>query len=212
MSTLYSQHKSLNSRVESTESTLQPRKTTDTVLGKTVVVNGEIQGDENLTICGRVDGHISLSKTLTVDQSGVVKAEIYVKEAIISGVVVGNITAEVSVHLTETARMIGDIRSPRVVITTGALIKGEIDMGERPLHLEALPENSAITDGDSVHLLEGKNTSTLHSLEGTHPELLGLEHGEKTHAENVEIQDIHPFQTPLAMRKLRKKVLVRSKN
>ena len=86
---------------------------------------------------GRVEGELSLTRTLIVEASGVVKANVAVKNAVISGVVVGNITATESVELTPDGRMVGDIRSPRVIIVDGASFRGRVDMGElapgRPL-------------------------------------------------------------------------------
>jgi hypothetical protein len=50
--------------------------------------------------------------------------------AVVSGVVVGNLTATDSVELTESGRRVGDIRAPRVIINEGALFKGQVDMGD----------------------------------------------------------------------------------
>ena len=86
---------------------------------------------------GRVEGELALTRTLIVEPSGVVKANVSVKNAVVSGVVVGNISATESVELTRDGRMVGDIRSPRVIIVDGASFRGRVDMGElapgRPL-------------------------------------------------------------------------------
>ena len=102
----------------------------NTVIGPSILINGRLTGDEDLTVRGRVEGEVSLSHTLIVEQSGVVKANVSVKNAIISGVVVGNISATESVELTREGRMVGDIRSPRVIIVDGASFRGRVDMGE----------------------------------------------------------------------------------
>ena len=57
-----------------------------TNIGRATVVKGKLEGDENLVVEGRIEGSISLSKTLTIETSGVVQAEISVQEAIIRGV------------------------------------------------------------------------------------------------------------------------------
>jgi hypothetical protein len=59
-----------------------------------------------------------------------VKAEVQVKNCIIAGVVVGNVTATESVEITKEGRMVGDIAAPRVIIVDGASFRGRIDMGE----------------------------------------------------------------------------------
>jgi cytoskeletal protein CcmA (bactofilin family) len=101
-----------------------------TVIGQSILINGKLSGDEDLTVRGRAEGELTLTKTLIVEPSGVVKANVAVKNAIISGVVVGNINATESVELTREGRMVGDIRAPRVIIVDGASFRGRVDMGE----------------------------------------------------------------------------------
>lgn len=100
-----------------------------TVIGPSILINGKLTGDEDLTVRGRVEGELNLSKTLIVETSGIVKANVSVRNAIVSGVVVGNITATESVELTREGRMVGDINSPRVIIVDGASFRGHVDMG-----------------------------------------------------------------------------------
>lgn len=102
----------------------------NTVVGPSILISGRLTGDEDLTVRGRVEGELTLSKTLIVETTGVVKANVAVRNAIISGVVVGNINATESVELTREGRMVGDIRSPRVIIVDGASFRGRVDMGE----------------------------------------------------------------------------------
>src|SRR6187431_3319753 len=102
----------------------------NTVIGQSILISGKLTGDEDLTVQGRVEGELTLTHTLIVEPSGVVKANVAVKNAIISGVVVGNINATESVELTREGRMVGDIHSPRVIIVDGASFRGRVDMGE----------------------------------------------------------------------------------
>ncbi len=101
-----------------------------TVIGPSITVTGSLQGDEDLVVQGRVEGSISLTRTLMLEPSGIVKAEVRVKHAIIAGVVVGNIQATDSVELTAECRMVGDISAPRVIIVEGASFRGRVDMGD----------------------------------------------------------------------------------
>jgi cytoskeletal protein CcmA (bactofilin family) len=102
----------------------------NTVVGQSILISGKLTGDEDLTVRGRVEGELTLSKTLIVETTGVVKANVAVKNAIVSGVVVGNINATESVELTREGRMVGDIHAPRVIIVDGASFRGRVDMGE----------------------------------------------------------------------------------
>src|SRR6185295_7338980 len=102
----------------------------NTVIGPSILINGKLSGDEDLTVRGRVEGELTLTKTLIVEPSGVVKANVEVRNAVVSGVVVGNTAATESVELTKEGRMVGDIRSPRVIIVDGASFRGRVDMGD----------------------------------------------------------------------------------
>jgi cytoskeletal protein CcmA (bactofilin family) len=115
--------------------------TTDatTVIGESILISGSLNGDEDLTVRGRVEGTLTLTKTLAVEPTGIVKAEVQVKNCVIAGVVVGNVTASESVEITKEGRMVGDIAAPRVIIVDGASFRGRIDMGEVDVEGERLP-------------------------------------------------------------------------
>ena len=106
--------------------------TTDgtTIIGESILISGSLNGDEDLTVRGRVEGTLTLTKTLVVEPTGIVKAEVQVKNCVIAGAVVGNVTASESVEITKEGRMVGDIAAPRVIIVDGASFRGRIDMGE----------------------------------------------------------------------------------
>ena len=101
-----------------------------TIIGESVHIRGQLSGGEDLHVLGRVEGRVDLERTLVVAQSGIVKAEVSVKNAVISGVVVGNIHASESVEITREGRMVGDIYSPRIIIVDGASFRGSVDMGD----------------------------------------------------------------------------------
>ena len=100
-----------------------------TMIGEATSISGRLEGDENLIVHGRIEGSINLSKLLTIEKTGEVQAEVNVREAVIYGVLVGNVEAEELVHITEHGRMTGDIKAPRVILVDGAKFRGNIDMG-----------------------------------------------------------------------------------
>jgi len=110
-----------------------------TIIGESVRIQGNLSGDEDLHVLGRVDGRVDLQRTLVVAPSGIVKAEVNVKNAIVSGVVVGNLHASESVEITREGRMVGDIFAPRVIIVDGASFRGTVDMGD----IANMPERKA---------------------------------------------------------------------
>lgn len=99
-----------------------------TVLGPTLEIEGEIEGDENLVIQGSVQGKIISHKSLTVDNSGNVKAAVSTHSMIVSGRLSGNVDASEKVEIRKEGKMIGDIKAPRIVIADGAKFKGSIEM------------------------------------------------------------------------------------
>ncbi len=103
----------------------------NTVIDSGIVIDGEISGDEELVIRGTVKGKILLKESLKVETSGVVEADIETQSVEVSGRVTGNIVASDKVELKSACRVIGDIKSPRVLIADGASFKGNVDMEAR---------------------------------------------------------------------------------
>ena len=100
----------------------------NTVIGSSIVIDGEISGDEDLVVQGTVKGKISLKESLYVESSGVVEADIETQNVEVSGKVTGNINASDKVELKTDCRVIGDIKAPRILIADGASFKGNVDM------------------------------------------------------------------------------------
>jgi cytoskeletal protein CcmA (bactofilin family) len=100
-----------------------------TILGPTLEIEGEIEGDEDLVIQGKISGKIMSKKDLTVDGSGKVEASVTTKNLAVSGMLVGNVDASERVEVRKEGKMIGDIKAPRVIIADGAKFKGNIEMG-----------------------------------------------------------------------------------
>jgi len=100
----------------------------NTIIGSSLIIDGEISGDEDLVIQGTVKGKVSLKESLFVEGSGVVEADIDVQNVEIAGRVTGNIAASDKVELKADCRVVGDIRAPRILIADGAAFKGNVDM------------------------------------------------------------------------------------
>jgi cytoskeletal protein CcmA (bactofilin family) len=103
-------------------------KPTTTAIGPTIIIKGKLRSDEDLIVKGRIDAEISSSKALFVENSGIIKANIKVKSARISGVLVGNVTAEELVEIAPDGRMVGDLTAPKIILNDGAAFRGRIDM------------------------------------------------------------------------------------
>jgi cytoskeletal protein CcmA (bactofilin family) len=102
-------------------------------IGKSVVIKGELNGSEDLTIEGHVEGTIQLKDhVLTIGPNGKIKAQVFAKSVIVLGEVVGNVTASDKVDIRDNGSVDGDIISPRVAIAEGAHFRGSVDMQRKP--------------------------------------------------------------------------------
>lgn len=98
-------------------------------IGKSVVIKGELNGSEDLTIEGQVEGKIELKDhVLTIGSNGKIKAQVFAKSVIVLGEVNGNVTATEKVDIRDGGSVDGDIVSPRVAIAEGAHFRGSVDM------------------------------------------------------------------------------------
>ena len=98
-------------------------------IGKSVVIKGELNGSEDLTIEGHVEGTIQLKDhVLTIGPNGRIKAQVFAKSVIVLGEVHGNVTASDKVDIRDNGSVEGDIVSPRIAIAEGAHFKGTVDM------------------------------------------------------------------------------------
>src|SRR5882724_10973212 len=101
-------------------------------IGKSIIINGELSGSEDLTIEGRVDGKIELrDHVLTVGSNGKIKAQVSAKAIVVLGQVTGNLNATEKVDIKESGSVEGDIVAPRVAIADGSHFKGSIDMQKK---------------------------------------------------------------------------------
>jgi cytoskeletal protein CcmA (bactofilin family) len=99
------------------------------VLGKSVMVKGQILSREDLTIDGEVEGTVELQEhRLTVGTNGKVQATIKAREIIVLGTVHGNVEATDKIDIRKDAKLVGDLKTVRIVIEDGAYFKGSIDI------------------------------------------------------------------------------------
>ena len=111
--------------------TKQERETkpmNNTLISNGIVIDGEVSGEEPLTILGTVKGKISTTQTLAVEPGANVEADIETQSLSVGGRVTGNVTARERVEVRANGKMVGDIKTPRIVIADGAAFKGNIDM------------------------------------------------------------------------------------
>jgi len=100
-------------------------------IGPSIIIRGDVSGDEDLLIQGRVDGSVDLKlQSVTVGREGRVKANITGRVIIVEGEVEGDLRAEEQIILRSTAKVQGDITASRVVLEDGASFRGGVEMGD----------------------------------------------------------------------------------
>ena len=106
-----------------------PRKTESSVVGPSILVQGDMTGDEDLVVQGRIEGSISLKKNLvTIGKDGRVNATVNAQVIRVEGTVEGELCGREQVIVTRTGSVSGNIVAPRVTLEDGCRFKGSIDM------------------------------------------------------------------------------------
>lgn len=99
------------------------------VLGKSVIVKGQIFSREDLTIDGEVEGTVELQEhRLTIGVNGKVRASVKARELVVLGTVHGDVETTDRIDIRKEAKLVGDIKTARIVIEDGAYFKGNIDI------------------------------------------------------------------------------------
>ena len=100
-----------------------------TVIGPSILIDGEISGEEHLVVRGTVKGRIHVRDTLVVEDGGIVEASVDAASFTVNGTVRGDMSAAERAELRPSSNVVGDIRAPRILIADGASFKGTVDMG-----------------------------------------------------------------------------------
>jgi cytoskeletal protein CcmA (bactofilin family) len=111
-----------------------PARTTKSVasIGSSIQIKGELQGDEDLMIDGRVEGKIDLrDHNLSIGPNGKIKADLFGRTITIAGEVAGNAHAAERVEIAPSGRLNGNIQAPRITIADGAHFRGNVDMEQK---------------------------------------------------------------------------------
>ena len=105
------------------------RKVESSIVGPSILIQGDMTGDEDLVIQGRIEGSISLKKNLvTVGKDGRVNATVSAQIIRVEGTVEGELHGREQIIVTRSGSVIGNIVAPRVTLEDGCRFKGSIDM------------------------------------------------------------------------------------
>lgn len=101
----------------------------ETVVGPSVVVEGDFSSEGNILVKGTVSGNVRTDKLLTVEPGAKILANVKAGNAVVSGAVKGNVRVSDRLELTESAQIAGDVSCKVLVVAAGASMQGKVNMG-----------------------------------------------------------------------------------
>ena len=102
-------------------------------IGKSITISGDLTGEEDLVIEGKVEGKVTLPNSqLTIGANGAIKAEVQAKSVVVIGRVAGNVRGTERVEIQATGIVEGDVIAPRLIVAEGAVVNGSIQMTSKP--------------------------------------------------------------------------------
>ena len=137
------------------------------MIGPSITIKGDVSGDEDLVIQGRIEGKVDLAQhNVTIGADGRVKADVYGRTVIVEGEVEGDLRGKEQIILRETAKVQGSIAAPRVSLEDGAVFRGGIEMDasgkpHKPAEeTVAAPKSEANAEADRPGKPAGQSGST----------------------------------------------------
>ena len=114
-------------------------------IGRAVKIFGQIYSEEDLYVDGDLEGTLEVvNHKLTIGPNATVHADVRAREIVVLGTIQGNVEATEKIEIRRDARLVGDIRTPRIIIEDGAYFKGSIDIVRtHSTHLSVLGSDEA---------------------------------------------------------------------
>lgn len=120
-----------------------------TVIGKSVIIRGDLSGSEDLYLDGDIEGTITLPENrLTIGPNARAKADIHARDVVVLGRLTGNVVATGRVDLRESAVVNGDIVASRLAIEESVTLKGRVEL-KGSAESASAPASRPATDAES---------------------------------------------------------------
>jgi cytoskeletal protein CcmA (bactofilin family) len=101
-------------------------------IGKSISIKGDLTGNEDIVIEGKVEGKVDLPNgQLTIGSNGTVQGEVHAKAVVVVGRVTGNVDGSERVEIQGSGTIEGDVQAPRLVVAEGAVLNGAIQMTKK---------------------------------------------------------------------------------
>jgi cytoskeletal protein CcmA (bactofilin family) len=106
-------------------------KNMETIIGESVILEGEFNGHGNIVIEGKLTGNLSTDGHVLIGEKAEINANIKAGSAFISGKVVGDVSLSDSIDIAKTANIQGDIKAGSIAVESGCQINGKISVGAK---------------------------------------------------------------------------------
>lgn len=123
----------------------EPTQISRSFLGKSLEIKGAVISDEDVIIEGKVNGRLTISKTLTVGKEGYIQGEISASQVRIAGTVNGILAASQKLEISAEGKFNGNICAEKIIVCEGAQLKGTIN-------LEEIPPTQSVDPADTTEL------------------------------------------------------------
>ena len=100
----------------------------ETTIGPRTRIDGLVTGSDVLVVEGEIKGTVTMDAPIRIQREGRLEAEVQGPEVAIAGTVQGHVIGTRKVEILSGAKMIGDVRTPRILISDGAVFRGRVDM------------------------------------------------------------------------------------
>jgi cytoskeletal protein CcmA (bactofilin family) len=117
--------------------------TAPTILGAQSRFVGEIFGDDDLLVNGRLEGKVQVERNVTIGVTGDVLGDLLAKSIVVAGKVEGQVIARERAELLASATVKGTVQAPKVVIAEGAQLQGNVGMSSGGAHSRGSSETTS---------------------------------------------------------------------
>jgi len=108
---------------------MEPENRGSATIGKAVKIVGQIYSREDLFVDGDLEGTVeALEHKLTIGPNGTVHAGVKAREVVALGTIQGDVEATEKIEIRKDAKLVGNIKTARIIIEDGAYFKGSIDI------------------------------------------------------------------------------------
>ena len=111
-------------------------------VGRNTTIKGNLECSENFLVEGSVEGNLNSHGTIVLGKDSLVRGEVRAREVAVSGIVVGTVRCSDRLEIFGSAKIIGTIQAPVLIMEPGALINGRVLMSRKREEVELLPQSS----------------------------------------------------------------------